>query len=252
MKLITLNAWGGRVWPGLKNFIESRKNEIDIFCFQEIYKQNQNSQAFVQVSGREVKHDLFEQIRNSLENHNYEFCDVLEERYGIATYINKKIEVLEKGDILIAKGNWEESNDVENRDHDRKLQWFDLLVKGSRLRIMNTHFTHRPEGKSDSEKRLNQSKIVVDLIESFDGPQIIVGDFNLLPNTQSMQMLEDIGLKNLIKEYNIISTRTELYKKTLKFADYIFCSPEIIVRDFKVLADVVSDHNPLYLEFDLI
>jgi hypothetical protein len=73
MKLITLNAWGGRVWPELKNFIESRKNEIDIFCFQEIYKQNQNSQAFVQVSGREVKYDLFEQIRNSLENHNMNF-----------------------------------------------------------------------------------------------------------------------------------------------------------------------------------
>ena len=76
------------------------------------------------------------------------------------------------------------------------------------------------------------------------------GDFNLLPDTQSIKKLENFGLRNLVKEYNITSTRTSFYTKSEKFADYAFVSSEIAVKDFKVLPDEVSDHSPLYLEFE--
>jgi exonuclease III len=36
MKLITLNTWGGRVHKKLIKFLEENQ-EVDIFCFQEIY-----------------------------------------------------------------------------------------------------------------------------------------------------------------------------------------------------------------------
>ena len=58
-------------------------------------------------------------------------------------------------------------------------------------------------------------------------------------------------MRNLIRENNITSTRTELYEKELRMADYIFVSPEVTVKDFKVLPDVVSDHSPLYMEFEI-
>ncbi len=103
----------------------------------------------------------------------------------------------------------------------------------------------------DSDKRINQSKVILDFMSMFDCPKILAGDFNLLLDTESIRMLEAGGMRNLIKEYDIKSTRTELYKKDIKFADYIFISPEIKVKDFKVLQDVVSDHSPLYLEFDV-
>jgi endonuclease/exonuclease/phosphatase family metal-dependent hydrolase len=61
-------------------------------------------------------------------------------------------------------------------------------------------------------------------------------------------MLED-GMRNLIREYKITSTRTSFYPKTEKFADYFFVSPEVQVNDFQVLPDEVSDHAPLLLSF---
>ncbi len=64
-----------------------------------------------------------------------------------------------------------------------------------------------------------------------------------------MKKLEDFGLRNLIKEYGITSTRTSFYTKPEKFADYMLVSPGVEVKDFKVLPDEVSDHSPLYLEF---
>jgi endonuclease/exonuclease/phosphatase family metal-dependent hydrolase len=61
---------------------------------------------------------------------------------------------------------------------------------------------------------------------------------------------KELGMRNLITEYGVTSTRTSLYTKTEeRFADYIFVSKDIEVKDFKVLPDVVSDHAALLLEF---
>jgi len=77
-----------------------------------------------------------------------------------------------------------------------------------------------------------------------------LGDFNLLPETESLRIIEN-GMENLVKDYNVQSTRTSLYTRheiSGKFADYIFLSPSIKVKDFKVLPDEVSDHTALFLE----
>jgi len=79
---------------------------------------------------------------------------------------------------------------------------------------------------------------------------VLCGDFNLLPDTESLKRLEGIGLRNLIKEYGITSTRTSFYDKPAKFADYALVSEGIEVKDFKILPDEVSDHSPMYLEFE--
>src|SRR3989338_5052371 len=84
-------------------------------------------------------------------------------------------------------------------------------------------------------------------LKTLTNPYVMSGDFNLLPDTQSIKKLEDFGLRNLIKEHNITSTRTSLYPKAEKFADYTLTSKKIIIEDFKVLTDEVSDHSPLYL-----
>ncbi|MDE2188756.1 MAG: hypothetical protein KGJ35_03465, partial [Patescibacteria group bacterium] len=66
-----------------------------------------------------------------------------------------------------------------------------------------------------------------------------------------IKMIESkLRLKNLIAEYKVNSTRTHLYTRSNdKYADYIFFSPNIKVKSFQVLTDVVSDHAALYLEF---
>jgi endonuclease/exonuclease/phosphatase family metal-dependent hydrolase len=78
----------------------------------------------------------------------------------------------------------------------------------------------------------------------------LCGDFNLPPNTKSLAMFEEFGLRNLISEYKINSTRTSFYTKEEKFADYIFVSNGIKVNDFSVLPDEVSDHAPLFIDFE--
>lgn len=249
MKLVTLNLWGGRVKSAYEDFFAKYQN-IDIWSFQEVYK-NVSEGGWLNVDNYEIDFSLHDTLKKHLNSHHVEFCQVLDNFYGIATFVNKDIKIIDRGETLVAKGDWWNLEDGHNRDHHRKLQWLEIEVEGKKLLIVNVHLTHRPEGKSDSDKRLNQSKIIVDFLKMFDCPKILVGDFNLLPDTESINMIEESGMRNLIKEYKITSTRTELYKKPLQFADYIFVSPEISVNTFKVLPDVVSDHSPLYLDFSL-
>ncbi|MDO8953631.1 MAG: hypothetical protein Q7V63_02130 [Gammaproteobacteria bacterium] len=57
-------------------------------------------------------------------------------------------------------------------------------------------------------------------------------------------------MENLIRRHHIKSTRTSYYAKDEKFADYVFVSPDINVNHFSAMADEVSDHAPLLLDFN--
>jgi len=78
---------------------------------------------------------------------------------------------------------------------------------------------------------------------------VLAGDFNLLPDAESAKIIENAGLRNLIKEYGITSTRTSFYKKPEKYADYIFVSSGVKVKKFEVMPEEVLDHAALFLEF---
>ena len=134
--------------------------------------------------------------------------------------------------------------------HARNVEYITFETPRGNRTVMNFHGMWNGKGKGDSEDRLLQSDNIIRFMQTIQNPYIICGDFNLLPDTKSIEKLEEFGLRNLIKEYGITSTRTSNYTKPEKFADYAFVSKGIEVKDFKVLPDEVSDHAPLYLEFE--
>ncbi len=256
MKLITLNIWGGRVSSALEPFFK-KNSDADIFCFQEVFN---NAPKIIEHSLMFDKYEhnpnLFETLSGYLSQYHGKFCQTLKDTYGIATFLKSKqnLEILHSGETLVAVGDWDSNDDIETKDHHRKIQWMELKINNKRLLVVNAHLTHRPQGKRDSEKRIRQSEIIINLLEMFDCPKILAGDFNLMPDTESIQKFEKAGMRNLIKDNKITSTRTELYRRFKtgpKFADYIFVSHNVHVNEFKVLPDIVSDHSPLYLDFDL-
>lgn len=122
------------------------------------------------------------------------------------------------------------------------------------LMIGNIHGIPYPGDKNDSPGRLKQSRGILDFFQKFPGPKIIGGDFNLNPDTKSIRMFEEAGYRNLVKLYDIDTTRNELAWKNWpgqeqKYADYLLVSPEINVCGFEVPKIAVSDHLPMILEF---
>ncbi len=250
MKLITLNAYGGIYEDKLLEFI-NKYSDTDIFCFQEIFNnldENVSTSAYIyEDTGCK---QIFNKIETVLKNHNGYFLPHLEHSYGLAIFIKKGIEVVESGEKYISINENYDPND-DYSDHSRKLQWIKIINNSKPKSILNIHGLWAKEGKVDNENRIEQSRLITSCLKQFDNiSKIACGDFNLRPDTLSVKIIEEHGLINHISKNNITSTRTKLYKKEERFADYIFTSPEIEVRNFEVIENEASDHSALYMEFD--
>lgn len=259
MKLITLNIWGGRVHKPLLEFIKKHNEDIDVFCFQEVFKSEKN------FFSREIKTDIFSDIKEILKDYNAYYAPVIEKTnlaekvdfeifWGQATFVKKTIKVISEGNAFIfGKYNHEwtflSNNPKKYIDVPRLIHYVVIQTKEGETLISNLHGYWIPESKEDTPERLEQSDKIIKFFDSRKSRKILCGDFNLNPNTQSMLMLEK-NMVNLVKKHKVKSTRSNLHTRKDKFADYILVSKDMKVLDFKVLQDEVSDHLPLFLEFN--
>ncbi len=244
MKLITLNIWGGKIFQPLINFLREHSKEIDIFCLQEVFNNPSDVKSVVQ---QEAKEDIYSDIKEILPQFDGYFAPTQDNEESLTIFIRKTISITKKGDIFVYRWrNAMVSNDAST--YGINVQYIEFTQNNKKYTVCNLHGHWTPDSKGDNPARLEQSQNIRKFLNSIKGAKILCGDFNLLPDTQSMKILEE-GMKNLVKEYRITSTRSHLYTKDIKFADYILVSPEIQVKDFKVLNDVVSDHLPLLLDF---
>ena len=255
MKIITLNIWGGEAGRGkLLSFFDAYK-DVDIFCLQEVWSAPYPELEGVSTANKVTDQSLImtegmQDISKVLTDHTPYFRPHYGEHFGIIMFIKNNLDVLEEGDIFVhhEKGYLPEG---DQGHHARNLQYVKVWVDGKECMVLNFHGLWNGQGKGDSDARLQQSEKIVSFVKSQDTESFILcGDFNLSPDTQSLKMIEEISAKNLISEYGITSTRTSLYTKENKFADYVFTGKDILVKDFKVLPDEVSDHAALYIEID--
>lgn len=241
MKIISLNTWAGVVLEPLLDFFEKYK-DADVFCLQEIYSRAEGkTEPHPEL---DMKLDLFERIEERLKDtHTGYFRPAHKDYYGQAIFVKNSLQIEEEGDIFIY-----ENKDPEGRGrHSRNLQYIRINVNEKPTVIANLHGLWNGMGKTDTEDRLEQGRRIRDFVSRCSEQVIVVGDFNLNPDTQSLAIAEE-GMRNLIKEYGITSTRTSLYTKEGKFADYALVSPDVNVLGFKVLPDEVSDHAALCIE----
>ena len=243
LTLVSLNLWGGYVLDPLLKFILSH-HKIDMFCFQELYH---NAPHKISADDKQLTLDLLSQIQQRLPDHNAYFRPVVNNCYGIGSLIKNYLSVIEEGDITIHENlNYAGSGPT----HSRNLQWLKIENHNNNFAVLNIHGLWNGKGKDDSPERIAQSYKIKELMNTINMPMIVCGDFNLNPTTKSLQIIK-AGMIDLIQEYNISSTRTSLYPKKERFADYIFVSEAIKVKQFEVLPDIVSDHAPLLLKFSL-
>lgn len=260
MKIICLNTWGGRIFNPLINFLKQQSNDTDIFCLQEIYSSLDKKEH------RDIRANLLEEIKKILPGYTPIFFPSLkgfdtekppeevnfELEYGNTIFVKKDIKIKIYQSFFIYKDSVKLKVDLSNIP--TPLQKMVINLNNKNYAILNFHGTSYPANKLDSESRLAEAKKVRAILDSTSEHKIIMGDFNLLPETQSLQIIGE-SLRNLIKEFQIERTRSTLspyFGKPdfQKFADYAFLSKEINLKKFEVLQAEVSDHLPLVLEIE--
>jgi exonuclease III len=254
MKLITLNLWGGKLYNPLIEFIKTHSDNVDIFCFQDLLFGAEPN--FSPVHRGRI--NIYEEIKEILFNFNsYKFLnpkeslmhgEILSKEVGCgqAIFVRKNLKVLSSGNFMgCDKSTYMEDGLIV----DGRCQWVRIENGTENFSIMNVHGIWQKDSmKRDTPERIEQSRRIKEFFDGQNCKKILCGDFNIINDGEAMVMLED-GMINLIKKYNITSTRSSHYPKEEKFADYVLVSKDIEVKDFQVLPDEVSDHLPLLLDF---
>lgn len=262
MKLISLNTWGGKYFDPLIKFIKQHSQDTDIFCFQEIYnttsavKQYKNIRANLLGELIKILPDfrVFLSTEFSGFDSNSDPVD-FDLTVGKAILVKNNIPINAQGELLIYGDKTEKSLNKDFSNLPITLQYINFSTNGKAFAVGNFHGTSFPGSKLDTKLRLEQSTKIQEFLKGQQGAKILVGDFNLLPQTQSIKMLES-NMRNLIKEFNIAKTRSSLSpffgrSGFQKFADYAFISPDVRVTNFQVPDVNISDHLPMILEFSL-
>ncbi len=253
MQLLTLNIWGGKLLEPLLQFVSEQATATDVFCFQEMYRAPHD-----QLISRDMHADLFGLISQKLPNHQGFFAPHLRGydlsgkvgfklESGLAIFVRKTFKVDECSDFFIFRNGFDlENNDIATIP--RNLQYLKFATPDKNYLISHFHGLWFPKTKLDTEDRLKQSQTIRHFLDSRPEAKLLCGDFNLLPTTQSVQILEQ-GMTNLITKYKIPTTRNRHYQREEKHADYVLVSPEITDLSCEALNVEVSDHLPVKVEF---
>jgi len=237
MRIIFLNSWFGRVGKAFLDFVNKQSKDTDIFCFTE------------------VTPELFENLKSILKNHEglYEkgnFLKSLSVVDGMAIFLKNGLKHSASSKLNIYRNSTRDTGFA---------QYVSVDKNNKTLHLLSVHGKTHPGHKFDTGTRINQSKRILNFFDDKDGPKIIGGDFNLMPDTISVKMFEKWGYRNLIREFGIKSTRNRISWEQFKdqpgfvkqyFADYAFITKEIKVDGFSVPDLEISDHLPLVLDFE--
>lgn len=259
VKLISLNTLGGNYIDLLTEFITQQQPTTDIFCFQEIASSSDNH-----THQNTFQPDELEIFIKLLPDFNFIYSDLF---YGL-NYECRPVDydlhignaLFYRKDLVVSGTKVHDifrtaTDQVQSdwSDIPRNLQQLDLNFNGRNYSVFNFHGQAIPGDKLDTEKRLEQSRKILKILPN-DREVILVGDFNLMPATQSVALIET-KLRNLISEYHIANTRGSLnpyagLPDEQKYADFTFVSKGVNVTNFEVPDAQVSDHCPMVLEFD--
>lgn len=248
MRVISLNIWAGRVFEPLKAFVRAHRATTDFFCFQEVLHHGTDKTNFDPTRAR---NEIFSEIQHELPDFAGCFAPAQDGEWGLACFVRKGMTVSQTGDVFIRlyKDSMIDKNELLIPNN---LQYCIFEHEGQTYTLAHVHgmWAGKGVGKGDLPERIAQSRRIIDFLQTkAKGRVVLCGDFNLWPETESLKMIEDCGMRNLIKEKGITSTRSSYYKSENKFADYVLVSGDVLVKHFEVLQDEVSDHLPLLVDF---
>ena len=124
------------------------------------------------------------------------------------------------------------------------------LPNNKKIKIIDVHGIWNLTRMGD-KRTIAQSEFIIAELLKDEMPTIVAGDFNLLPESPSIKMLEQY-LTNLSVKYKLQTTRPKSDDdKKCMVVDYIFVTNDIKVKDFMVVDTDVSDHLSLVLDFDI-
>ncbi len=263
MRIVSLNAWGGAMFDELAAWLP--ECGADVLCLQEVTR-TPDLDGWTRYSDAErdlpQRADLFDDVAALLPGHHGRFvaCDagpVLDaegvahrQEFGIAVFVSREL-ALCATDATFVHGAFTEHEQWPATGRPRAAQAIRVSA-GEGLRpvtVVHLHGLRDAAGKHDTPERQRQAERLATFVDRTTQPgdlTVVCGDLNLLPDSETFDVLGAIGLTDLVGHAD---TRTARYEKPLRHANYLLVSDLTAVRAFDAPpTPEVSDHRPLVLD----
>lgn len=243
MRLLQLNAWTIRLATRIEDMVA--KEAPDIIALQETFESDADLGFFPTLT--ELADKLRFQHRYHSPVYGVQFMASKPE-FGNAIISN-----LAFGERQTRFTNLEYKESMSLEDDDYNVRNFQHVTindqDGRQVHIINHHGYHVPGHKNGNDFTKKACQQITDYAKQLEGAVIISGDFNLLPDSESIEIINK-DFRNLTKEYDLQTTRTDLTHKT-EPCDFMFVNDNIEVNDFYASDVVASDHQGLVLDFEV-
>lgn len=265
MKIMCLNGWGGKLHAELSAYVADEAP--DVLCLQEVVHSPHTDEAWL--TYRDGDHILpqranfFRDVCEALPDHTGIFCPAAQgvlwkedaawpSQWGLATFIHRSLPVIAQAQGFVHK----QFSPDGYGDHPRSRSAHAFRVydieRDRPVSITHMHGLRDLRGKMDTPERLDQAKRLLALSQQVTEPgdlAIICGDFNVGPESETLDLLAEHGFRELVTAGGFNGTRTHHYQKPNRFADYMLVNQPIDPHRFSVVYEPeVSDHCPLLLD----
>jgi endonuclease/exonuclease/phosphatase family metal-dependent hydrolase len=264
MKIMCLNGWGGKLHGLLIAYLAAA--DPDVLCLQEVVHSPATDKHWLDYrDGDHVlaqRANLFRDVCAALPDHAGMFCPAAQgvlwdgdteiaSQWGLATFVRRSLLVVAQAQGFVHKGfSAHGYGDHPRSRNAHAVRVYDYAADRA-VAIVHMHGLRDLAGKMDTPERLIQAERLAALatgIAEAGDPLVVCGDFNVEPDSATFAILAAAGLTDLVTTRGFAGTRTSLYRKPGRFADYMLVNRHVTVRDFAVVtAPEVSDHCPLML-----
>ena len=270
MRLVSLNAWAGQVWPAFSEWVPTIG--ADILCLQEVTRAPVPQPDWLVYADAErrlnQRTDLFADVTRLLpDGYQGQFNPAnrgpltdpdgkaYPSEFGLAMWVARPVAITECLHRFVfgtyRHDGWGAAPVPRNI---QVMRLFDPATQRPVI-VAHLHGLRDPVGKGDTPDRAAQAQAIIAAIAAVcqpGDPVILAGDLNLLPDSASFATFATIGLTDLVTTRGHTDTRTRHYTKPQRYADYLLVTEGVRVLDFSVPATPeVSDHRPLMLDFTL-
>jgi endonuclease/exonuclease/phosphatase family metal-dependent hydrolase len=262
VRVVSLNAWCGGMLAALVEWLPDCG--ADVLCVQEVTWTPGHDGWVTYVDADRTsrqRSSLFTDLRRALPDHQAHFftCDtgpvlgedgvVRRQHFGIATLVAPHLAIV-GGEASFVHGDFAHHDAWPSEDRGRVAHAVRVADRDGRFAtVAHLHGVRMSAGKGDTPQRRRQAERVAALVgrvRRADDLVVVAGDLNVLPDSETFEVLGGAGLTDLVGEAD---TRTSAYPKTARHADYLLVSDPDAVESFEILAaPEVSDHRPLVLD----
>jgi endonuclease/exonuclease/phosphatase family metal-dependent hydrolase len=263
VRIVSLNTWGGAMFDALASWLPSCG--ADVICLQEVTRTAGLRGWTTFADGERTlpqRADLFADLTELLPGYQGHLLasDLgpvegddgrrWRQNFGVATFVHGRLPVVGTASAFI-HGSFAEHSDWPSEGRPRVAHGVRVVERApdATFTVVNLHGLRDSTGKGDTPARQAQAGRIAGLVTSLrcDGDEVVVGgDFNLLPDSGTFDVLAELGLRDLVGDAD---TRTSRYPKLVRHASYLLVSAPAKVRRFEIVtAPEVSDHRALVVD----